>query len=58
MKHKGKPQEKSIHFNQNKSRPVERDNLDNRRNEEQEFKADDITHNKKDHHNKQQNKRK
>lgn len=33
-------------------RPENKDNLDSRKNEEQEFKADDITHNKKEVKNK------
>ncbi len=32
----------------NTSRPDVRDNLDSRKNEEQEFKGNDITHNKKE----------
>ncbi len=32
----------------NNHRPDVRDNLDSRKNEEQEFKGDDITHNKKE----------
>jgi hypothetical protein len=32
----------------NKPRPEIRDNLDSRENEEQNFKGDDITHNKKE----------
>jgi hypothetical protein len=31
-----------------KPRPEVRDNLDSRRNEEQDFKGDDLTHNNKD----------
>ena len=38
-------------FNANKKRPEVRDNLDSRKNEEQEFKGDDVTHNEKPHHN-------
>lgn len=34
--------------NKNSHRPDVRDNLDNRKNEEQDFKGDDITHNKKE----------
>ena len=34
-----------------KTRPEIRDNLDSRANEEQEFRGDDITHNRKPHHN-------
>ena len=33
-------------------RPENKDNLDSRKNEEQDFKADDSTHNKKETHNK------
>jgi len=33
-------------------RPDNKDNLDSRKNEEQDFKADDVTHNKKDTKNK------
>ena len=43
-------------FNANKHKPEVRDNLDSRKNEEQEFKGDDVTHNKKPHHNKKQTK--
>lgn len=32
----------------NNKRPDVRDNLDSRKNEEQDFKGDDITHNKKE----------
>lgn len=32
-------------------RPENKDNLDSRKNEEQDTKGDDITHNKKDHRN-------
>ena len=38
----------NIQFNTNRHRPEIRDNLDNRKNEEQDFKGDDITHNKKE----------
>jgi len=58
MKNKIRPAGKNIQFHQNKNRPEERDILDSRKNEEQIFKADDITHNKKAHRNKQQKKRK
>jgi hypothetical protein len=34
-----------------KPRPEIRDNLDSRKNEEQDFKGDDVTHNNKDTHN-------
>ena len=40
----------------NRNRPDVRDNLDSRKKEEQESKGDDITHNRKPHHNKQQKK--
>jgi hypothetical protein len=38
-------------FNTNKHRPENKDNLDSREGEEQQFKGDDITHNKKEHQN-------
>ena len=57
MKKNNKGSEKNIQFNQNKARPDERDNLDSRKNEEQEFKADDITHNKKENRNNKQSKK-
>jgi hypothetical protein len=41
-------------FNKNKPSPEIRDNLDSRKAGEQESKADDITHNRKAHHGKQQ----
>lgn len=41
----------NIQFNTNRHRPENKDNLDSRANEEQEFKGDDTTHNRKDHHN-------
>ena len=41
-------------FNKNKKAPEVRDNLDSRKKEEQDTKGDDITHNHKDQHNKQQ----
>ncbi len=50
MKNKGKQQQqKNIKFNAYKH-PEIRDNLDSRKNEEQDFKGDDITHNVKPHH--------
>lgn len=58
MKDNIKPKGKSIQFNQNKARPEQRDDLDSRKNEEQLFKADDVTHNKKNTRNKQQKKKK
>ncbi|THU40794.1 hypothetical protein FAM09_01390 [Niastella caeni] len=33
-------------------RPENKDNLDSRKNEEQDVKGDDLTHNKKEHKNK------
>ncbi len=36
------------HFNTNKPRPENKDDLDSREGEEQQFKGTDITHNKKD----------
>jgi len=47
-----------IQFNNNKPRPEIRDNLDHREGEEQEFKGDDVTHNKKANHNKKNRKKK
>jgi len=32
----------------NRTNPENKDNLDSRKNEEQDFKGDDVTHNKKD----------
>lgn len=58
MKNNIKPTGKSIQFNQNKPRPDVRDDLDSRKNEEQLFKEDDVTHNKKDTRNRQQKKKK
>jgi hypothetical protein len=37
-------------LNNNKHRPENKDNLDSREGEEQQFKGDDITHNKKEVH--------
>jgi len=50
---KNKPQlpKKYIKFNTNNKQPEIRDDLDSRKNEEQDFKGDDITHNVKYHHN-------
>ena len=39
-------------FNTNKNRPENKDDLDSREGEEQEFKGDDTTHNPKTHKNK------
>jgi len=54
---KGQTPNQNTQFNNNKNRPEVRDNLDSRKNEEQEFKGDDVTHNKKDHHNKPEKKK-
>ena len=35
-------------FNSNKHRPENKDDLDSREGEEQQFKGDDVTHNKKE----------
>ena len=45
-----KPQtpQQNTQFNKNKHRPENKDNLDSREGEEQQFKGDDITHNKKE----------
>jgi hypothetical protein len=39
----------------NRTAPDVRDNLDSRKKEEQDVKGDDITHNRKSHHNKPHN---
>lgn len=39
----------NTHFNANKKRVENKDNLDSREREEQQFKGDDITHNRKEH---------
>jgi len=57
MKNRDQSFGKNIQFNQNKKRPEERDNLDSRKNEEQDFKGDDVTHNQKPHRNRQQKKK-
>ncbi|HEX7846832.1 MAG TPA: hypothetical protein VF476_13605 [Chitinophagaceae bacterium] len=38
----------NIKFNANKHRAENKDNLDSREGEEQQFKGDDMTHNKKE----------
>lgn len=38
----------NIQFNTNKHRPENKDELDSREGEEQQFKGDDVTHNKKE----------
>jgi hypothetical protein len=45
-------------FNTNKTKIEIRDDLDNRKNEEQDFKGNDITHNKKEIQNKRPGKNK
>ena len=50
MKTNNQNVKKNTQFNQNKHRPEQRDDLDSRKNEEQDFKGDDVTHNKKEHH--------
>ena len=42
---------RNIKLSVNNKQPEIRDDLDSRKNEEQEFKGDDITHNVKYHHN-------
>ena len=43
---------KNVHYNVNKHRPEIRDDLDSREGEEQHFKGDDVTHNRKSYHSK------
>jgi hypothetical protein len=38
-----------VNLNTRKQRPDIRDNLDSRVNQEQDFKGDDVTHNRKEH---------
>jgi hypothetical protein len=45
---KPKNTKSNIQFNANKHRPENKDDLDSREGEEQQFKGDDITHNKKE----------
>jgi len=42
----------NVHFNANKKRAENKDNLDSREGEEQQFKGDDVTHNRKEHRSK------
>jgi hypothetical protein len=49
---RNKPPKHNIKFETNRNQPEIRDNLDSRKNEEQDFKGDDVTHNRKDNHNK------
>lgn len=46
-----KTNQNSQHVNKNRTAPEIRDNLDSRKNEEQQFKGKDITHNVKPQHN-------
>ena len=50
-KNRIQPQSKNIRFNSNSKQPEIRDDLDSRKNEEQDFKKDDVTHNVKQNHN-------
>lgn len=54
---KKEPQAKNVRFEQNRPMPQIREDLDSREGEEQIFKGDDVTHNRKDHHNKQNRKK-
>lgn len=55
---KGQTPQQNTSFHANKHRPEIRDNLDSRKNEEQEYKKDDVTHNSKPHRNNKQEKKK
>ena len=57
MKNNNQAFKKNTQFNQNKHKPEVRDDLDSRKSEEQDFKGDDVTHNRKPHHNKQPKKK-
>lgn len=57
-KSQGQTPNQNTQFNANKNRPEVRDNLDSRKNEEQDFKGDDVTHNNKPHRNKHPEKKK
>ncbi len=48
----------SPQYNKHKKSPENKDNIDSRKNEEYELKGDDVTHNRKDHHNKTPDKKK
>jgi len=50
-KNKIQLQKKNIKFNRNSKQPEIRDDLDSRKNQEQDSKGDDITHNVKYQHN-------
>jgi hypothetical protein len=53
-----KNQQGTPQHNKRRSAPEIRDNLDSRKTEEQDFKGDDVTHNRKEHHNKPNQKNK
>jgi hypothetical protein len=55
---KSQTPKKDTRFNQNKNRPEIRDDLDSRVNEEQDFKGDDTTHNRKSRRKEQKRKKK
>jgi hypothetical protein len=48
----------NVQVGNNKHRPENKDNLDSRMNEEQQFKGDDTTHNRKEHQNQPKGKNK
>lgn len=50
--HQKQNSNQNIKFNTNKHRPENKDNLDSREGEENIFKGDDVTHNKKANKNK------
>ncbi len=49
-KNRIQPQQKNIKFDANSKQPEIRNDLDSRKNQEQNFKGDDITHNVKYQH--------
>jgi len=59
MKRRNNPNQtgnQNTRFNNNRTAPDVRDNLDSRKREEQDTKGDDITHNRKPHRNSRQQK--
>jgi len=52
---KSKNPKANIQFNTNKHRPENKDDLDSREGEEQQWKGDDMTHNKKETKSKRKN---
>jgi hypothetical protein len=54
---KSQSPKQNIQFNTNRQRPENKDNLDSREGEEQQFKGDDVTHNQKAHKNKKSEKK-